>query len=142
MKRMVFCCWVAISVFWANTLLGQTADPSKENSTKLEVKEKDEEITAKVTKVVDGDSIKVRSADGKEYEIQLEGTDAPEIKQEHGKESSDALKKMLFDSDVRVTWKKKDNFDRPLAQVYKGQMHVNEEMIRTGNAWHFSPPLF
>ena len=137
MKRLVIGCWLAASLLLANTLLGQTADSSKEAATKQEIKEKDEEITAKVTKVIDGDSIKVRSAEGKEYEVQLEGTDAPEAKQEYGKESSDALKKLLFDSDVRVTWKKKDNFERPLAQVYRGETHVNAEMIRTGNAWHF-----
>jgi micrococcal nuclease len=137
MKRLVIGCWLAASLLWANTLLGQTADSSKETATKQDIKEKDEEITAKVTKVIDGDSIKVRSAEGKEYEVQLEGTDAPEAKQEYGKESSDALKKLLFDSDVRVTWKKKDNFERPLAQVYRGETHVNAEMIRSGNAWHF-----
>jgi len=100
-------------------------------------KETQEEITAKVTKIIDGDSIKVRGADGKEYEVQIEGTDAPELKQEYGKESMEALKKMLFDSDVRVSWKKKDNFERLLAQVYRGDKHINAEMIGSGNAWHF-----
>ena len=90
-----------------------------------------------MTKIIDGDSIKVRGADGKEYEVQIEGTDAPELKQEYGKESTEALKKMLFDSDVRVSWKKKDNFERLLAQVYRGEKHINAEMIRSGNAWHF-----
>ena len=73
MKRLVIGCWLAASLLWANTLLGQTADSSKEAATKQE--------------------IKVRSAEGKEYEVQLEGNDAPEAKQEYGKESSDALKK-------------------------------------------------
>ncbi|MFN5103454.1 MAG: thermonuclease family protein [Planctomycetota bacterium] len=100
-------------------------------------KETQEELTAKVTKIIDGDSIKVRGADGKEYEVQIEGTDAPELKQEYGKESMEALKKMLFDSDVRVSWKKKDNFERLLAQVYRGDKHINAEMIGSGNAWHF-----
>jgi endonuclease YncB( thermonuclease family) len=49
----------------------------------------------------------------------------------------EALKKMLFDSDVRVSWKKKDNFERLLAQVYRGDKHINAEMIGSGNAWHF-----
>lgn len=112
-----------------------SAQDEPEKNAKKEPKE--EEITAKVTKVIDGDSIKVRTKDGKEYEVQLEGTDAPELKQEYGKESSEALKKMLFDTDVRVSWTKKDNFERPLAQVYKGVTHINAEMIKSGNAWHF-----
>jgi endonuclease YncB( thermonuclease family) len=121
-------------------VFGQTAGDSSNqagaNKSQKE-SEKEEEITAKVIKVIDGDSIKVRTAEGKEYEIQIEGTDAPELKQEYGKESSEALKKMVFDSDVRVSWKKKDNFDRPLAQVYRADKHINAEMISSGNAWHF-----
>lgn len=115
---------------------GDSSNQAGANKSQKE-SEKEEEITAKVIKVIDGDSIKVRTAEGKEYEIQIEGTDAPELKQEYGKESSEALKKMVFDSDVRVSWKKKDNFDRPLAQVYRGDKHINAEMISSGNAWHF-----
>lgn len=99
--------------------------------------EVEESIIGEVTKVIDGDSFKVKSADGKEYEVQIEGTDAPELKQPYGKESGEALRKILGDAKVRVTWMKKDNFERPLAQVYLVDLHVNAEMIRTGNSWHF-----
>ena len=98
---------------------------------------KEESIEGDVTKVIDGDSIKVRTSDGMEYEIQIEGTDAPELKQPFGKESAEALQKMLGTSKVKVTWQKKDNFERLLAQVYVEDKHINSEMIRTGNAWHF-----
>jgi len=98
---------------------------------------KEESIEGDVTKVIDGDSIKVRTSDGMEYEIQIEGTDAPELKQPFGKESAEALQKMLGTSKAKVTWQKKDNFERLLAQVYVEVKHINSEMIRTGNAWHF-----
>ncbi len=98
---------------------------------------KEESIEGDITKVIDGDSIKVRTSDGMEYEIQIEGTDAPELKQPFGKESAEALQKMLGTSKVKVTWQKKDNFERLLAQVYVEDKHINSEMIRTGNAWHF-----
>ena len=131
----------ATMVLSGSMLWGQTSGSSTAESTQdTKVTKEDgaeEEMTAKVTQVIDGDSIKVRGADGKEYEVQIEGTDAPESKQEYGKESTEALKKMLFDSDVRVTWKKKDNFERLLAQVYRGDKHINAEMIKSGNAWHF-----
>jgi len=152
MTKRVFCiafvCVIGtITPLWAQTpnpsgtatTEATNRKPSDEPQTDKEPKKQEaqEEITAKVTKVIDGDSIKVRTREGKEYEVQIEGTDAPEIKQEYGKESTEALKKMLFDSDVRVTWTKKDNFERPLAQVYRGQTHINAEMIKSGNAWHF-----
>lgn len=110
---------------------GQQADAPQKSP------EVEETIGGDVTKVIDGDSFKVKTAEGKEYEVQIEGTDAPELKQPYGKESTEALRKILGDSKVRVTWLKKDNFERPLAQVYVGDLHVNAEMIRKGNAWHF-----
>lgn len=98
---------------------------------------KEESVDAVVTKIIDGDSIKAKDKDGKEYEIQIEGTDAPESKQPYGKESTDALRVMLADHPIRVTWQKKDNFERLLAQVHVGDKHINSEMIREGHAWHF-----
>lgn len=94
-------------------------------------------MAGKVSKVIDGDSIKVKDADGKEFEVQIEGTDAPEAKQAHGKEATEALRKLVMDRDVRVTWAKKDNFDRLLAQVFVGEEHINARMIQEGHAWHF-----
>lgn len=99
--------------------------------------EQEESTEGKVIKVIDGDSIKVKDSDGNELEVQIEGTDAPEAKQEYGKESTDALRKLVMDRDVRLTWTKKDNFDRLLAQVFVGEEHVNAKMIQDGHAWHF-----
>jgi endonuclease YncB( thermonuclease family) len=110
---------------------------ASDSSDDKESKEVEETVEARVTKVIDGDSIKAKDKDGKELEIQIEGTDAPELKQPFGKESTEALRKLLADKTIRVTWSKKDNFDRLLAQVYLGDDHINAIMIETGNAWHF-----
>ncbi len=97
----------------------------------------DETVEGKVTRIIDGDSILVTDAKLVEHEVQLEGIDAPELKQDFGKESMEGLTKLLKDKSVRLTWKSKDNFDRLLAQVYDGDKHINVEMIKTGMAWHF-----
>lgn len=97
----------------------------------------DETVDGKVTRIIDGDSILVTDSKSVEYEVQLEGIDAPEIKQDFGKESTEGLSKLLKDKTVRITWKSKDNFERLLAQVYDGDKHINMEMIKTGMAWHF-----
>ncbi len=97
----------------------------------------DETVEGRVTRIIDGDSILVTDSKSVEYEVQLEGIDAPEIKQDFGKESTEGLSKMLKDKTVRIHWKSKDNFERPLAQVYVGDRHINMEMIQTGMAWHF-----
>lgn len=97
----------------------------------------DETVDGKVTRIIDGDSILVTDSKSVEYEVQLEGIDAPEIKQDFGKESTEGLSKLLKDKTVRITWKSKDNFERLLAQVYDGDKHINMELIKTGMAWHF-----
>ena len=97
----------------------------------------DETVDGKVTRIIDGDSILVTDSKSVEYEVQLEGIDAPEIKQDFGKESTEGLSKLLKDKTVRITWKSKDNFERLLAQVYDGDKHINIELIKTGMAWHF-----
>ena len=68
----------------------------------------DETMEAKVKRVIDGDSILVVDSNDMEFEAQLEGIDAPEMKQEFGKESLEALTKMLKDQKVKLTWKSKD----------------------------------
>jgi len=97
----------------------------------------DEEFEGKVKKIIDGDSILVVDAKDLEYEVQLEGIDAPELKQEFGKESSEGLSKMLKDKPLKITWKMKDQYDRLLGQVYVDDLHINIEMLRSGMAWHF-----
>ena len=97
----------------------------------------DDTVEGKVTQIIDGDSILVTDSKSVEYEVQLEGIDAPELKQDFGKESTDGLTKLLNGKSVRLTWKSKDNYERLLAQVYDGEKHINTEMIKTGMAWHF-----
>ena len=81
--------------------------PTVENQGK---EAKEESIVATVTKVIDGDSLK---------------------------EATEALSKMVMGKEIKVTWTKKDNFDRLLAQIHVDKTHANQEMLRTGHAWHF-----
>jgi len=153
--RIALACFTAIAVYATvdgssglmgsqppsstNKSAGQTESPAKKDGQAKEDGEaKPEEMKGVVEKVIDGDSIKIREEGGGEvHEIQIEGTDAPEAKQDYGAESTEALRKMALDRKVRITWTKKDNFGRRLAQVYVGDDHINRNMIRDGHAWHF-----
>jgi len=97
----------------------------------------EETVEGRVTRIVDGDSIVVTDAKDVKYEVQLEGIDAPELKQAFGKEATQGLSKLLKDQSVKITWESKDNFERLLAQVYLNDTHINQEMLKTGLAWHF-----
>jgi micrococcal nuclease len=113
-------------------VLGQSQEKAKGQETETTL-----QVTVK--RVIDGDSILVQDPkdNNKEYEVQLEGLDAPELKQEFGKESSEALAKLIEKRELRISWKSKDNFERLLAQVYVGDTHINSEMLKSGMAWHF-----
>jgi endonuclease YncB( thermonuclease family) len=113
-------------------VLGQSQEKPKGTETETT-------LAVAVKRVIDGDSILVLDPkdNDKEYEVQLEGLDAPELKQEFGKQSSEALAKLIEKKELRISWKSKDNFERLLAQVYVGNTHINSEMLKSGMAWHF-----
>lgn len=137
-KQIYFAVSFAIATSSMITIgLAQDGSVSKSTTPKTSGPAKETTIEGKVTKIIDGDSIIVVGNDKKEYEVQIEGTDAPETKQPFGKESTEALSKMLKDKKVKVTWEKADNFDRLLAQVFVDDKHANLEMIKSGMAWHF-----
>jgi len=94
-------------------------------------------LTGTVTRIVDGDSIVVKTDDGTEEQVHLEGIDAPEVKQDSGSESTKALTSMVKGKSVEVKWKKRDDFQRILGQVYQESVHVNLKMLEKGFAWHY-----
>jgi endonuclease YncB( thermonuclease family) len=117
---------VVLCLFATSQVRGQDG---KESSEKI--------VEGKVKKIVDGDSIIIVDKDKKELEVQLEGIDAPEAKQDYGSDATKALVKLISGKEVIVKWKAKDSFERILGKVYVGEQFVNLEMIRIGAAWHF-----
>ncbi|MEB3192547.1 MAG: thermonuclease family protein [Snowella sp.] len=80
---------------------------------------------------------------GEEIKIRMNCIDAPEMKQEGGKESRDFLQSMLPDNqEVILMIAEKDQYGRSVAEVYvpkpnsREETAVNGEMVRAGHA-HF-----
>ena len=98
-------------------------------------------FTAKVIRVVDGDSVNVlRISDKVELRLRLYGIDAPETKQPYGRESKDALKGLLGPNTViSVKVLDKDRYDRLICELHldNKDISVNEWMVSKGNAWHY-----
>ncbi|WP_345009518.1 thermonuclease family protein [Pseudaeromonas paramecii] len=101
---------------------------------------------AKVVDVTDGDTVKVVTGEtcteGKncraglvQYRIRLAEIDAPERKQPYGTKSKQALLGMVGGKQVKVEQTDIDRYGRIVAQLYAGQLWVNGEMVKTGNAW-------
>jgi micrococcal nuclease len=98
-------------------------------------------LTAKVTKVSDGDSMEVMLETGA-GRVRLSAIDTPEYDQPHGAESSAALKNLLpVGSSVELEVVTQDQFRRIVAVVWLvnggERVNVNEKMLRDGHAWAY-----
>lgn len=94
-------------------------------------------IEGKVVVVYDGDNIGIEGKDYKFYSIRINGIDAPEEGQDHGKEARRKLVDLIEGKDVRVVVIKKGVFDRYMGNVYLDGADVGLLLIKSGNAWHF-----
>ena len=95
-----------------------------------------------VLKVSDGDTISIQKVDngkfvGEILKIRMYGMDAPEKSQDYGPESRQALEKLVAGKTLSIEIKNKDRYGRTVAIVYANGKNVNEEMVRTGNAWWY-----
>jgi endonuclease YncB( thermonuclease family) len=98
-------------------------------------------MSAKVTKVNDGDSIEVMLDTGA-GRVRLSAIDTPEYDQPHGAESSQALKSLLpVGAAVELEVVTRDQFRRIVAIVWLvsagARLNVNEKMLRDGHAWGY-----
>lgn len=97
--------------------------------------------SAKVERVVDGDTLEVLIK-GKKEKIRLIGVDTPETKKPHtpvmyyGKEASDYTKKRLEKQSVELEWDidKYDPYQRLLAYVWIGDELFNRTLVKEGYA--------
>lgn len=98
-----------------------------------------------VTRITDGDTLRIRLAGSAEEKVRLIGIDTPEVhgrgglRECFGKEASAHLARLLpLGTEVRVEIdaEPRDRYGRLLAYVYRAgdDLHVNLEMARAGYA--------
>ena len=95
-----------------------------------------------VIKVSDGDTLNIQKVEngkfvGEMLRIRMYGMDAPEKTQDYGSESRQALEKLVTGKNLSVEVKNKDRYGRTVAIIYANGKNVNEEMVKTGNAWWY-----
>lgn len=89
-----------------------------------------------VVGIVDGDTADVRLASGM-IRIRFHAIDAPESSQPHGKAAKAALSDLIYGKAVEVEPFEQDRYDRLVARVWLGDIDVNAQMVKTGNAWTY-----
>jgi len=97
----------------------------------------EEELKGKVISVTDGDIIVVMVGDTEKVKVRLNGIDAPEIDQEYGKKSKQALVKKIHEKEVTVKVSGKDKYGKAIGDVFLGEENINLWLVAKGFAWHF-----
>lgn len=95
------------------------------------------ELTGKVIKVSDGDTVQVRDVTGRIYKIRFDGIDAPEKKQAFGNKATVTLRDCIYNKDVKVKVHDQDRYGRLVATIYHNNEDINAKMLKEGMAWHY-----
>lgn len=94
------------------------------------------ELTGQVSRVVDGDTLWLKTApDAEPVVIRIEGIDAPESCQAGGAEATQALTKLALNRNVTVRIVARDEHARVVGKVFDGTVDLGDRMVRDGQAW-------
>jgi endonuclease YncB( thermonuclease family) len=92
----------------------------------------------RVVGVHDGDTITCLDENNQQQKVRLASIDAPEVGQEYGRASREALAAMVFGKTIAVADEGRDQYGRWIGSVSVDGIDVNRQMIATGNAWHYT----
>ena len=95
------------------------------------------DLTGRVVKVTDGDTITILDANQTQHKVRLYGIDTPEYKQPYSRAATKALADLVEGEGVGVDVKDTDSYGRTVGVVYKGTVNVNLEMVKSGYAWWY-----
>ncbi len=95
-------------------------------------------VAARVTSVVDGDTVHARLDDGTTVTVRLDGIDAPERNEPFATEARNAARVLLFDRRVQLRGTDVDRYQRLVARVVVGTLDSSVELVARGLACHFT----
>jgi endonuclease YncB( thermonuclease family) len=99
---------------------------------------------ATVEYVLDGDSLEV-NLDGHRQQVRLLGIDAPEKDQPFADSARHYLQSLCEGRQVRLIDHGRDKYERILAEVFVGDICLNQQLVRDGYAWCYdreNRPMF
>jgi endonuclease YncB( thermonuclease family) len=88
--------------------------------------------------VHDGDTVTCLDENNQQQKIRLAEIDAPEVSQDYGKVSREALAGMVFGKTIQVVDDGRDRYGRWIGHLYVDGVDVNRQMVATGMAWHYA----
>ena len=85
--------------------------------------------------VGDGDTVRVTDRIGAKVTVRLACIDAPESRQDYGRQSTERLKYLLSTGQLSIKPQVKDRYGRTVAELLMGQENINLRMVHEGSAW-------
>ena len=95
------------------------------------------DITGKVVRIVNGDTVHVFEGDGVQTRIDLYGIDAPNRDQDYYTQAGDALAGMIAGEEVGVAVVEHDKSGRAVGTIYLDGKNINRAMVQRGYAWWY-----
>lgn len=136
MKR-VGLLWAILSTTWA------VVGPSTNHSAfalrhgPADVK-RDTTFVGRVTNVVDGDTLILKSDTRSPVKIRVEGIDCPELGQPFSQAARNLTRQLTLDHIVSVRVLDVDRYGRLVARTTVEGKDLSVELVQAGLAWHFS----
>lgn len=116
-----------------------TTDPQKASSlNSINTTAPSDTITGKVIRISDGDTFHMLLDDRSTIKIRLHGIDCPEKSQPFYQQARNYLSELIFNKSVKIVVPYKDQYKRHVAFAYVDGISVNEKMLESGMAWHFT----
>jgi endonuclease YncB( thermonuclease family) len=94
------------------------------------------EVAGRVVAVHDGDTLSLRAGDER-IRVRLAQIDAPERGQPWGRRATQALARLAEGREARAVVVDRDDYGRAVADVFVGELFVNEALVREGHAWAY-----
>lgn len=95
------------------------------------------ELSGRVSKVADGDTVTIVDSQRTKYKVRLFGIDSPESDQPYYNAAKNALSKLVRGKSVGVEVKDTDKYGRVVGTVFVNGLNVNLEMVKMGYAWWY-----
>lgn len=94
-----------------------------------------EVLTGRVARVGDGDTFDLEVAGRPRLRVRLQGIDAPELSQDHGREAKAALEALVLGREVQVRASRRDRHGRQTGVVLLEGRDLNQLLVAEGHAW-------
>ena len=100
----------------------------------------DDRVVGSVKRVVDGDTVYLKTEANNSVKVRLAFIDAPELNQPFGDDAKTFLKK-IEGKNVVIDVKSKDRYGRHVAVLFHRNADINLLMIENGYAWVYTKYL-